>query len=322
VATFTHLDLADATRIARAHGLGGCHAVLPIAAGTVNSNYFLDTDQGRVFVRLYEQQESEGVAYEWLLLSHLRARGVPLPARVEGPPAGQERVAGRPVAVFRRVEGEDLCQARVDTARTRAVGAALARANRAGQDFTPVREGRFRLADIEQLIEAARGAERAELSASLARLGALAAELGAALAGELRELPRGVIHGDLFRDNVLWQDGSVVALLDWESASDGILVYDLAVTLLAWCCGDRLDWQLARAMVDGYRGVRELSGPEWTGLWWMLRLACLRFATTRITDVFLKGGYPPGYKDYRRFLLRLDAVEAFTPEVLARTLGG
>jgi homoserine kinase type II len=321
VATFTHLDLADATRIARAHGLGSCHAVLPIAAGTVNSNYFLDTDDGRVFVRLYEQQESEGVAYEWLLLSHLDARGVPLPRRVDGPAAGQLRVAGLPVAVFRRVEGEDLCQARVDADRTRAVGAVLARAAVAGQGFSPIREGRFRLADMERLLDAAEGAARAELSAPLARLRALGVELGGALAGELNALPRGVIHGDLFRDNVLWQGGTIVALLDWESASHGILIYDLAVTLLAWCCAERLDWQLARAMVDGYRGVRELSHAEWTGLWWAMRLACLRFATTRISDVFLKGVYPPGYKDYRRFLQRLDAVEAFTPAVLAATLG-
>jgi homoserine kinase type II len=321
VATFTHLDSADATRIARAHGLGNCHGVLPITAGTVNSNYFLDTDDGRVFVRLYEQQESEGVAYEWLLLSHLAARGVPLPARVEGPAAGQLRAGGRPVAVFRRVEGEDLCQARVDATRTRAVGAVLARANLAGQDFTPVREGRFRLSDMLRLLDAAAEAGRAELSTPLARLRALGDELDGALARELRALPSGVIHGDLFRDNVLWQGGTIVALLDWESASHGTLVYDLAVTLLAWCCGDRLDWQLARAMVDGYRSVRELSANEWTGLWWSMRLACLRFATTRITDVFLKGGYAPGYKDYRRFLQRLDAVEAFTPDALAQELG-
>ena len=125
MATFTYLDLADATRIARTHGLGACRGVVPIAAGTVNSNYFLDTEQGRGFVRLYEQQEIEGVEYEWQLLSHLGARGVLVAERVEGPGPGELRVAGRPVAVFRCVEGEDLCQARVDTQRTGAVGAAL-----------------------------------------------------------------------------------------------------------------------------------------------------------------------------------------------------
>jgi homoserine kinase type II len=295
--------------------------VLPVVAGTVNSNYFLDTDQGRVFVRLYEQQEVDGVAYEWLLLSHLGARGVPVPPRVEGPAAGQLRVSGRPVAVFRQVVGEDLCQRRVEVDHTRAVGAVLARAALATQDFEPLREGRFQLADVARLLDAAAAASRAELREPVVRLRALHAELAGALGGELRELPRGVIHGDLFRDNVLWQGEHIVALLDWESASHGILVYDLAVTLLAWCCGDRLDWRLGRTMVDGYRSVRPLLALEWTGLWWTMRLACLRFATTRISDVFLKGTYPSGYKDFRRFLQRLDTIEALSPDELADTLG-
>jgi homoserine kinase type II len=121
---------------------------------------------------------------------------------------------------------------------------------------------------------------------------------------------------------VLWQGDQIAALLDWESASQGTVIYDLAVTLLAWCCGDSLDWSLARALVEGYRTERELLTGEWEGLWWSMRLGCLRFATTRITDVFLKGTYPPGYKSYRRFLLRLDAVEKLAPDELRGMLGG
>jgi len=230
-------------------------------------------------------------------------------------------VAGRPVAVFRQVTGEDLCQALVSAARTERVGFALARAHVAGQSFPVVREGRFRLEDVVRLLGVASAARRPELAAPVARLQALHGELIRALSGPLAGLPRGVIHGDLFRDNVLWQGTDIAALLDWESASDGVMVYDLAVTLLAWCCGDQLDWQLASAMVRGYRSQRALSELEWTGLWWNMRLACLRFATTRIIDVYLKGTYPPGYKDFRRFLQRLDMVEALTPEQLASVLG-
>jgi homoserine kinase type II len=133
-------------------------------------------------------------------------------------------------------------------------------------------------------------------------------------------LSQGVVHGDLFRDNVLWQGDRLVALLDWESASHGTIVYDLAVTMLAWCCGDQLDWSLGKAMVAGYQRERPLGREEWAGLWWSMRLACLRFATTRITDVYLKGTYPPGYKNYQRFLQRLDMVETLTPEELEAKL--
>jgi homoserine kinase type II len=317
MATFTPLLLPDGVRIAAAHGLGTCRGVVPVPAGTVNSNYFLDTDRGRVFVRLYEQQDVDGVAYEWTLLEHLTKRGVPVPPRIAGPGPGELRVGGRPVAVFQLVSGEDLCQAKVTALRLSHVGVALARASRAGEDFAVRREGRFTFADIVRLLDTASAAGRPELSAEIARLRDLHAELTATAP----DLPRGVVHGDLFRDNVLWRGDALVALLDWESASDGIVIYDLAVTMLAWCCGDTLDWTLARALVAGYQTERRISDVEWQGLHWSLRVACLRFATTRLIDVYLKGTYPPGYKSYTRFLHRLDAVEAHTPTALAALLG-
>ena len=70
----------------------------------------------------------------------------------------------------------------------------------------------------------------------------------------------------------------------------------------------------------GYQRERPLAREEWAGLWWSMRLACLRFATTRITDVYLKGTYPPGYKNYQRFLQRLDMVEALAPKELETRL--
>lgn len=316
MASFTPLSPADGERIATLHKLGSCLGVVPVPAGTVNSNYFLETSQGRVFVRLYEQQEVDGVAYEWTLLDHLTSRGVPVPPRVPGPGPGELRVGGKPVAVFQLVTGHDLCQALVTETRAFQVGAALARASRAGEDFAVRREGRFTFADIVRLLDAASAANRPALGAHLARLYALHAELTASAPA----LPRGVVHGDLFRDNVLWQGDQLVALLDWESASDGVVVYDLAVTLLAWCCGDTLDWQLARALVAGYQSERPLSEAEWQGLHWSLRAGCLRFASSRLIDVYLKGTYAPGYKSYARFLTRLDAVEAHTPAALAKLL--
>ncbi|HEY6879228.1 MAG TPA: homoserine kinase, partial [Polyangiales bacterium] len=290
--------------------------VVPVPAGTVNSNYFLDTERGRVFVRLYEQQEVDGVEYEWALLDHLIQRGVPVPPRVHGPAPGALRVGGRPVAVFQLVQGEDLCQARVDAARLARVGAALARASKAGEDFPIRRAGRFTLADLVKLHDRAEAAQRPELAAPIARLRALHAELSASAPA----LPQGVVHGDLFRDNVLWRGDELVALLDWESASDGVVIYDLAVTLLAWCCGDALDFQLARALVAGYQRERTIHAEEWEGLHWALRAGCLRFASTRLIDVYLKGTYPAHYKNYARFLARLDAVEAHTPSSLAALL--
>jgi homoserine kinase type II len=319
MATFTALQTSDAQRIADAHELGTCTKVIPVPAGTVNSNYFLETARGRFFVRVYEQQEAEGVAYEWALVDHLAARGVAVAQRIEGPAAGELRVENKPVAVFARVHGEELCQRLVTADYAHEVGRALALAARAAESFPIVRSGRFTLGNVRALHARARAEARPELDETLARLSQLADELEMNLP---TSLPRGVVHGDLFRDNVLWQGHRVVALLDWESASDGVLVYDLAVTLLAWCCGDHFDWVLARALTGGYVAERLLSDDEWQGLWWHMRMGCLRFATTRISDVYLRGRAVNGYKDYRRFLMRLDALETETPETLVARLGG
>ena len=126
-------------------------------------------------------------------------------------------------------------------------------------------------------------------------------------------LPRGLIHGDLFRDNVLWQGDRIAALLDFESASEGALAYDLMVTALAWCFGDALDQALLRAMIDGYESVRPLSASERAALVTEGSAAALRFTITRITDYAMRvTGEPRVIKDWRRFAMRLAALESTT----------
>jgi homoserine kinase type II len=128
-------------------------------------------------------------------------------------------------------------------------------------------------------------------------------------------LQRGLIHGDLFRDNVLWlDDGRISALLDFESASDGALAYDLMVTILAWSFKDTLDVAIARSIAEGYESVRALTAPERRGLLAEGAIAATRFTVTRLTDDALRAletGRPPrADKDYRRFLRRLEWLES------------
>jgi homoserine kinase type II len=120
----------------------------------------------------------------------------------------------------------------------------------------------------------------------------------------------GVVHGDLFKDNVLWNGTRVVALLDFESASHGLFAFDIMVTLLAWCYGDAFDQTLVSAMLGAYVARRPLGRAERAALLVEGALACLRFATTRITDFSMRAA--PGQaplRDYRRFLARLSALE-------------
>jgi len=122
---------------------------------------------------------------------------------------------------------------------------------------------------------------------------------------------QGLVHGDLFRDNVLWQGDTIVALLDFESATWGPFGYDLLVCLLAWCYREGFVLETARALMEGYLERRALSVVEREQLLVQGGLACLRFATTRITDFALRAaeGQPP-LRDYQRFLARLSELEA------------
>ena len=135
-------------------------------------------------------------------------------------------------------------------------------------------------------------------------------------------LPSGPIHGDLFRDNVLWKhEREISALLDWESAADGALVRDLAVVVLSWCFGDHLDLALASAFLRTYDEVRPLHESERVALHEHLRRAAARFLITRVLDYELRRAHLEATggvcKDFRRMVARLDAIEALDASEIA-----
>jgi homoserine kinase type II len=321
VAVLTALPLTEARRIAAEYGLE-LDAVEALAAGSVNSNFRWTPRGGQsgeasdragtgpwLFARIYEEQDHDGARAEIRLLDELAAAGVPVApavARTDG-----ERVSeygGKPVAVFPWIDGDILCQARVTPERARAVGTALAQIHLATPRVRRLGTGRFGLEHLTRRldhIEARAPAELVEAASVIRR------KLDEVMARRAVDLPSGVIHGDLFRDNVLWDGTAISALLDFESASQGPLAFDLMVTLLAWCYSSRFDADLIGAMLSGYHAERPLGAGEKAALAVEGAFACLRFATTRITDFSLRAppGKPP-VRDYRRMLARLEAFES------------
>ncbi len=318
MAMLTPLTPDDADRIARAYDLGDVRAVEPLAAGSVNSNFFFTTARGRYFLRLYEEQGPAGVAFEWRLLDHLTTQGVPVPRRLTGVAPDALSVEGRPVALFERMEGFERCRRMVDATHMAAVGDALARVHRASEGFAMnASVDRFAPASLRARLATVDVVAHPELADDVRRLDATLAALPSPA------LPKGIVHGDLFRDNVRWQGDTILALLDWESASRGVFAFDVMVVCLAWCWGDALDLSLAQAFAQAYHRVRPLTDAERHHLGDVARGVCARFATTRITDFWLRGGpSTKGFRDYRRFLARLDAMERYAPGALASTLLG
>jgi homoserine kinase type II len=309
--TFRTLSAEEVGELLTGYGLAGYRSHRAVAAGTINTNLAIELADAVYFLRVNEGKALPDVAREATIVDHLAARGVPTPRPLRAR-SGEPWLAWRGlyISMFPWVPGRVLARAEVEPAHARQAGAALARLHRAGEDFPDTRPGRYEPAEITRRFAAIEG-----VAAGDPELAAAAAELGPALtrlaASRAPALPLGLIHGDLFIDNVLFAGEELTALLDFEQASWGRLVYDLAVSVLAFGFGrDDFRADVTRAFVEGYTGVRSLSAPERAAFADELRFAACRFAVTRITDVYQRrnAGAPPG-KDFRRYLQRLRAIE-------------
>lgn len=298
-------------------------ALTPVERGTVNSSYEVGLPQGRIFLRIYEEQDRTGAVAEAERLSHLASCGVatphPLPRRGGGFIGD---MAGKPAALFPWVDGDMRCLRSVTAEDGRRVGEALGRLHVAGKD-APRGSGRFEPSDLRVRLRRIAAAPDPQIAG---QAGTLGEKLAAWESRRDAGLPRGLIHGDLFRDNVLWNaEGEISALLDFESASDGALAYDLMVTVLAWSFKDTLDEAIARSIAAGYKSVRPLTDAELHALAPEAAIAALRFTVTRLTDDALRsietGAPPRADKNWRRFAQRLAWVESQGAHGMMRLFG-
>jgi homoserine kinase type II len=309
--TFRSLSPDDVQEVLRGYGLAGYRGHRVVAAGTINTNLAVEVDGGPLFLRVNEGKALADVVREVAIVDYVAGRGLPTPRPLRTP-AGEAWLEWRGlyVSLFPWVTGRVLGRAEVQPLTAHQAGAALARLHQAGADFPDRRPGRYEAAEIARRFATIRdsAAGDPELVAAAAELGPVLARLETTRAAEL---PAGLIHGDLFIDNVLFHEGSLTALLDFEQASWGRLAYDLAVSVLAFGFGaDDFRPDITRAFLGGYTGMRPLAARERQAFADELRFAACRFAVTRITDVYLRrnAGAPPG-KDFRRYLLRLRALE-------------
>ncbi|HVY38837.1 MAG TPA: homoserine kinase [Polyangia bacterium] len=312
MAEWRRLAADDVQSILRAFGIGGYRGHRPIAVGTINTNIRVETDAAPLFLRINEGKSQSDVEREADVVSWVAARGVrtPEPRRT---PGGQPfaRWQDQLASLFPWVAGRTLSRAELTPGHGAAAGRALAQLHLAGADHPDRRPGRYEPEEIERrLTDVVAPAARAQ--PELARAVAILQPELRALAGERQpQLPCGIIHGDLFVDNVLFHDdGTLSALLDFEQASWGRWAYDLAVTALAFGFGaDDFRPDVTRALLDAYAAVRPPTAEERAGFGAELRFAACRFAVTRITDVHLKraAGAAPG-KRFQRYLDRLARI--------------
>ena len=283
MAVYTEIGDDELRDFVAEYDIGTVSACKGIAEGVENTNYLLQTDRDSYILTIYEKRVDERDLPFFLdLLDHLAERGVPCPLTIHGRDGRALRqVAGKPAAVVTFLRG--IWPKRPTAVHCAEVGAALARMHIAGLDFAQSRPNALSLEGWAPLIEATadRADEVAEgLSAEIAR------EYEALRQEWPTDLPTGVIHADLFPDNVFFIGDKLTGLIDFYFACTDALAYDLAICLNAWCFerGNEFNITKARRLLSAYRAVRPVNDAELAALPLLARGAALRFLLTRLYD--------------------------------------
>ncbi|TCS62660.1 homoserine kinase [Varunaivibrio sulfuroxidans] len=283
MAVYTEVSDTELNAFAGCYDFGEILACKGIAEGIENSNFQLITETGNYILTLYEKRvEPDDLPYFLNLLGHLSAKGIPCPVplkRRDGKSLGT--LCGRPAAVVTFLAG--MWPRRILVEHCAEVGAGMAQLHLAGQDFPMRRANRLTIDAWEGVLASCRGRGdevRAGLTEELAR------ELAYLQAHWPKELPGGVIHGDLFPDNVFFRHGRLSGIIDFYFACNDFFAYDVGICLNAWCfeADNSFNITKARRMLSAYRRHRDFSERELAALPLMARGAAMRFLLTRLYD--------------------------------------
>ena len=283
MAVYTDVGEGELAAFLKDYPAGELLSYKGIAEGTENSNFLLHTTAGSFILTLYEKRvEKADLPFFLGLMDHLAKRGIscPLPVqRHDGSTIGT--LAGRPAVVITFLEGMWLRKPGV--VHCREVGKALAALHLAGADFDMHRDNALAIEGWRKLWEASRvRADEVEPG--------LAAEVDADFADFERSwpegLPTGIIHADLFPDNVFFLGEKLSGLIDFYFACNDFYAYDLATCLNAWCFEKDFSFNLTKgtALLAGYQSVRPLEAAEREALPMLARGSALRFMLTRLYD--------------------------------------
>ena len=299
MAVYTQIGAEEMAALIADFDVGTLTSAKGIAEGVSNSNWLIDTTGGtgghdgkgaRFILTMYEFRiEIDDLPFFLSLLDHLADRHCPVPRTIHDAQGNLYRLRHDPVrglralALIEYLPGVSVSEP--TPAQARAVGAALAQVHHAAADFPGARDNAMGLAEWQRLAQACGDDGLRAIDPGLARL--VARELPLLAAAWPTDLPRSVIHADLFPDNVLMLGDTVTGLIDFYFACTDVTAYDLAVTHTAWCfddAGRNFRPSLSAALIEGYETVRPLSRAERAALPMLARGAAMRFTMSRAYD--------------------------------------
>jgi len=284
MSVYTELSRAEIAAILADYDLGALRGFRGIAAGIENSNFFVDTERGRFVLTIFERMAPQELPWFMRLMRHLHAQGFPCPQvarRRDGAllfDHGDKRgciVSRLPGAVVERLNIDQLA----------AAGATLAQLHLAGAGFSPARKNPTGADWLRETAERVAEPLAERYGAEAARL--LRDELAWQQARRRPALPEGIIHGDYFCDNILFDGDRVSGVIDFYYAHSAPWAMDIAIAINALAVDpSRQEPSRSRAFLDGYRARRPLEAEEEEALPALLRLAALRFWLSRLFDLF------------------------------------
>ncbi|HUF79849.1 MAG TPA: homoserine kinase [Burkholderiales bacterium] len=266
----------------RNYPVGALDALEGIPAGIENTNYFVTTSQGRFVLTLFEKLAARELPYYLELQDHLARKGIPSPRPVADTRGGfLGELNGKPAALVVFLPGSDV--AAPTAGQCAQAGAMLARIHIAGGSYPAVMDNprgpKWWTAVMPEIVPF--------LAAEDVKL--LRDEVRFQSRHRLQPLPRGAVHGDLFRDNVLFDGGRISGVIDFYFACTDALLYDVAIAVNDWCLarGGTLDPDRTAALLDAYAGLRPFTPAERDSWPVMLRAGALRFWVSRLYDFYL-----------------------------------
>ncbi len=287
MAVFTEVSKKDAREILRRLQIGELVELRGIEGGIENTNYFLTSSQGEFVLTLFERLTAEQLPFYLHLMKHLAHGGIPVP-EPRGDKYGEilHTVADKPAAVVSKLRGRS--QLAPEPVHCAAVGAMLARMHLVGRDYDRHQPNLRGLPwwneTVPVVLPHLDAAQAALLQSELAYQNHVAAS------STYAALPRGPVHADLFRDNVMFAEDTLTGFFDFYFAGVDTWLFDLAVCLNDWCIDlptGTHHAERATAMLTAYQAVRPLTAAERELLPAMLRAGALRFWISRLWDFYL-----------------------------------
>ncbi|MCD0422011.1 homoserine kinase [Rubrivivax sp. JA1024] len=284
MAVYTDVAADELADFLSRYDIGDLLSYKGIAEGVENSNFLLHTSRGYFILTLYEKRVArDDLPFFLSLMTHLAGNGINCPQPVadrEG--RALATLAGRPAAIIGFLDG--VWPRKPSVVHCAGVGEALAKMHLAGRGFAMKRANALSVAGWRPLFAAAE-ARADEVQPGLRDF--LAAELSYLESGVWpSDLPQGLIHADLFPDNVFFIGDDVSGIIDFTFACNDLLAYDVAICLNAWCfeADHAFNVTKAQALLSAYTRIRPLDAAEQAALPLLARGAALRFLLTRLVD--------------------------------------